>query len=152
MIRTIMPSVVVYRIRPEEQDATAALLGRVYGAFASELPLALLHEWLRDVVDPSGGTALVAHVDGRLVGTARFHLDGTYPVPLPPGTAGVRAVAVDPSARRAGVATALMAECEMRARAAGATALHLHTAPFITLRWRCTSAWATGRTRRTIST
>jgi GNAT superfamily N-acetyltransferase len=127
----ISPPVVVREILPDEHDAAASLLLTVYGAFAGELPPALLHRWLRDVVDPAGGTALGAHVGGRLVGTARLHLDGTYPVPLPPEAAGVRAVAVDPSVRRTGVANALMAECEARARTAGATALHLHTAPFM---------------------
>jgi GNAT superfamily N-acetyltransferase len=128
---TISPPVVVREILPDEHDAAASLLLTVYGAFAGALPPELLHHWLRDVVDPAGGTALGAHVGGRLVGTARLHLDGTYPVPLPPKAAGVRAVAVDPSVRRIGVASALMAECEARARTAGATALHLHTAPFM---------------------
>jgi uncharacterized RmlC-like cupin family protein/GNAT superfamily N-acetyltransferase len=128
---TISPPVVVREILPDEHDAAASLLLTVYRAFDGGLPPALLHRWLRDVVDPAGGTALGAHVGGRLVGTARLHLDGTYPVPLPPGAAGVRAVAVDPSVRRIGVASALMAECEARARTAGATALHLHTAPFM---------------------
>jgi uncharacterized RmlC-like cupin family protein len=88
------------------------------------------------VVDP--GTAgppavtFVAIVDGALAGTARLHLDGTYPVPLPGGSAGVRAVVVAPRHRRIGVGSVLMAACAERAWAAGATALYLHTAPFMT--------------------
>jgi hypothetical protein len=75
----ISPPVVVREILPDEHDAAASLLLTVYGAFAGELPPALLHRWLRDVVDPAGGTALGAHVGGRLVGTARLHL--TAPIP-----------------------------------------------------------------------
>jgi uncharacterized RmlC-like cupin family protein len=55
-----------------------------------------------------------------------------YPVALPSGAAGVRAVVVAPPYRRTGVASVLMATCAERARVSGATALYLHTAPFMT--------------------
>ena len=132
MTRTSSPPVAVRAARPEEGAAVAALLRDTYTSFADELPPDLLPAWLADVLDPAGATTLVALVDGTLAGTARLHLSGTYPVPLPAGSAGVRAVAVVPAFRRAGVARALMAACTERARAAGATALHLHTAPFMT--------------------
>ena len=132
MTSTSAPPVTVRAARPEEGGAVAALLRDTYTAFAGELPPDLLHAWLDDVLDPQAATTLVALVDGTLAGTARLHLAGTYAVPLPAGSAGVRAVAVAPAFRRAGVARALMAACAERARAAGATALHLHTAPFMT--------------------
>lgn len=117
---------------PADGTAVVALLRESYLAYADAVRPDLLEAWLADVLDPGGATTLVALVDGRLAGTARLHLAGTYPVPLPPGSAGVRAVAVAPAHRRAGVATALMASCEQRARAVGAAALHLHTAQFMT--------------------
>jgi uncharacterized RmlC-like cupin family protein/GNAT superfamily N-acetyltransferase len=121
----------VREARPEEGPAVAALLRESYVAFAAELPPHLLRGWIDDVLDPRGATTLVALVDGTPVGTARLHLAGTYPAPLPGGSAGVRAVAVAPTHRRTGVARALMAACAERARAGGAPALYLHTAPFM---------------------
>jgi uncharacterized RmlC-like cupin family protein/GNAT superfamily N-acetyltransferase len=121
----------VREARPDEDAAVAALVRGVYRTFAGGLPPALLRSWVDEVVAPHRGTTLVAHVDGQLAGTARLHLPGTYPVPLPAGSAGVRAVAVAPAHRRIGVARALMAACAERGRTAGATALHLHTAPFM---------------------
>jgi GNAT superfamily N-acetyltransferase len=132
MTSTTAPPVPVRAARPEEGGAVAALLRDTYTTFADELPPELLRAWLDDVVDPGGATTLVALVDGTPAGTARLHPVGTYPVALPAGSAGVRAVAVAPAFRRRGVARALMAVCAERARAAGATALHLHTAPFMT--------------------
>jgi uncharacterized RmlC-like cupin family protein/GNAT superfamily N-acetyltransferase len=132
MTDTTAPPVLVRAARPEEAGAVAALLREAYSAFAGELPPDFLRTWLAEVLDPQGATTLVAAVDGAVVGTARLHPVGTYPVPLPAGSAGVRAVAVAPAARRAGVARALMAACAEGARSAGATALYLHTAPFMT--------------------
>jgi uncharacterized RmlC-like cupin family protein/ribosomal protein S18 acetylase RimI-like enzyme len=131
MTRTTAPPVTVREVRPEERDDVATLLRRAYGAFADELPPDLLDRWLDDVVEPGDAVTLVGHIGGRLVGTARIHLDGSRTAALPPGSASVRAVAVDPDARRSGVATALMGECAAQARAAGATAVYLHTAPFM---------------------
>lgn len=125
----------VREARPGEGDAVTALLRAAYLAYADELPADLLSAWLDDVLDPGRATTLVALVDGHLAGTARLHLEGTYPVALPAGSAGVRAVAVAPPYRRTGVARALMAACAVRAAAAGATAIHLHTATFM-----CTAA------------
>lgn len=122
----------VREARPDEGGAVAALLRAAYLAYAGALPPDLLDAWIDDVLDPGTGSTLVALVDGRIAGTARWYPPGSYPAPLPAGSAGVRAVAVAPPHRRTGVASALMAVCAERARAAGATALHLHTAPFMT--------------------
>jgi uncharacterized RmlC-like cupin family protein/GNAT superfamily N-acetyltransferase len=131
MTSTSAPPVRVRAARPEEGGAVAALLRESYGVFADAMPPEVLRAWIDDVVEPRHGTTIVAHVDGRLVGTARLHLPGSYPVPLPSGSVGVRAVAVTPTRRRSGVARALMAACTEHARAAGATAVHLHTAEFM---------------------
>ena len=116
--------------RPEEGPAVAALLRESYVAFAAELLPDLLRGWIDDVLDPRGGTMLAALADGTLAGTARLHLADMYPIPLPAGSVGVRAVAVAPARRRSGVARALMAACA-GAPPGGAAALYLHTAPFM---------------------
>jgi len=122
----------VREARPEEAADVAALVRDGYLAYDAAVPPDLLHSWIDDVVDAGGGVTVVALVDGMLAGTARLHLDGTYPLPLPGGSAGVRAVVVAPSHRRAGVGSVLMAACAERAWTCGATALYLHTAPFMT--------------------
>ena len=131
MTGTSASPVTVREARPEEGPAVAALLRESYVAFAAELPPDLLRGWIDDVLDPRGATTLVALADGTLAGTARLHLAHTYPIPLPAGSVGVRAVAVAPARRRSGVARALMAACAERARTGGAAALYLHTAPFM---------------------
>ena len=132
MTSTSVLRTTVREARPEEAGAVAALVRDGYTAYADELPPDLLRTWVDEVADPGGGVTFVAVVDGALAGTARLHLAGTYPVPLPGGSAGVRAVVVAPAYRRTGVASVLMATCAERARAAGAAALYLHTAPFMT--------------------
>lgn len=122
----------VREARPEEAADVAALVRDGYLAYDAAVPPDLLHSWIDDVVDAGGGVTVVALVDGMLAGTARLHLGGTYPLPLPGGSAGVRAVVVAPSHRRAGVGSVLMAACAERAWTCGATALYLHTAPFMT--------------------
>jgi len=131
MTGTSASPVTVREARPEEGPAVAALLRESYVAFAAELPPDLLRGWIDDVLDPGGATTLVALAEGTLAGTARLHLATTYPIPLPGGSVGVRAVAVAPARRRSGVARALMAACAERARTGGAAALYLHTAPFM---------------------
>jgi ribosomal protein S18 acetylase RimI-like enzyme len=51
---------------------------------------------------------------------------------FPPGTAGIRATAVDPAARGLGLGVALVEVCLDRARADHRTAIALHTAGFMT--------------------
>jgi ribosomal protein S18 acetylase RimI-like enzyme len=79
-------------------------------------------------------TILVATEDGRVLGSLTLELDGRVrddddedQRPLDPGEAHIRMLGVDPAARGRGVAKALMAESEERARAAGKTFMTLHT-------------------------
>jgi GNAT superfamily N-acetyltransferase len=79
------------------------------------------------------GQLLVAEVDGRVSGFAAFYPDiGVQGFGWPPGWAGGRALAVDPRVRRHGVARALLANCEARARALPAPAFAFHTIAFMT--------------------
>ena len=90
------------------------------------------------------GELLAAEVDDRIVGTITFYRDATdegIPVRFPDGTAGIRATAVDPSARGLGIGRALVEACVARAGDAGASGVGLHTATFmraaVTIYERC---------------
>ncbi len=81
-------------------------------------------------------TILVAVDDGRVVGSLTLEIDGRVrddeddeQRPLEPEEAHIRMLGVDPAARARGVARALMAESEARARAAGKTFMTLNTTP-----------------------
>jgi ribosomal protein S18 acetylase RimI-like enzyme len=79
-------------------------------------------------------TILVAVEDGRVLGSLTLELEARVQDPgeeeqrpLGPQEAHIRMLGVDPAARARGVARALMAESEARARAAGKTFITLHT-------------------------
>lgn len=100
------------------------------GFFSSYLASALdvetrLHE----------GQVMAAVLHDRIVGTITFYVDANdegTPTTFPIGTAGIRATAVDPSARGQGIGRALVDACIERATAIGATSIALHTADFMT--------------------
>jgi ribosomal protein S18 acetylase RimI-like enzyme len=76
---------------------------------------------------------MVAVEDGRVLGSLTLELDGRVRDgdlerrALDPGEAHIRMLGVDPTARSRGVARALMASSEARAREAGKTFVTLHT-------------------------
>ncbi|HWL91514.1 MAG TPA: GNAT family N-acetyltransferase [Actinomycetota bacterium] len=77
-------------------------------------------------------TILVAVEDGRVLGSLTLEIDGRVrdeeeQRPLEPEEAHIRMLGVDPAARARGVARALMAGSEARARAAGKTFMTLNT-------------------------
>lgn len=121
-----------------ELDAVHDVLVAAYGQYAAALPADLFDLYFANVTDVGelgdGGRAilLVAESAGRIAGTARLYPPGTVDeVDIPAGWAWVRAVAVHPELRRAGLAQQLMAECKRRAAAGGATVLCLHTMAFM---------------------
>src|SRR5699024_6272559 len=72
---------------------------------------------------------LVATEADTLLGTVTFALPGSpYAELCRPGEAEFRMLAVDPVARRRGIARALVQACTQRARAQGASALVLSSA------------------------
>lgn len=123
--------------RDDELDAVCALLTRANEEFRARLDPAAFTSYLQMVLDlesrRAASTLIVASVDERLVGTVTF-----YPVAsdegwgAEPGSAGLRAMAVDPEARGLGIGRALVEACVARARARGSTALTLHTAAWLT--------------------
>jgi len=78
-------------------------------------------------------TIMVAVEDGCVLGSLTLELEGRVRDgdeehrPLDPGEAHIRMLGVDPAARVRGVARALMAASEAKARAVGKTFLTLHT-------------------------
>lgn len=79
-------------------------------------------------------TILVAVEDGRILGSLTLELEGRVRDdddegfrPLDPDEAHIRMLGVDPAARGRGVARALMAESERRARSAGKRFVTLNT-------------------------
>jgi GNAT superfamily N-acetyltransferase len=112
-----------------EQVIVRALLTEAFLPYEPHFPAGVFVPYLRDLLDLVEGdpVTVVAEQRGEVVGTMRLHPPGApHKVPLPPGWAMVRAVAVAPRLRRSGVAQALLAECERRARRTGATHLAFH--------------------------
>ena len=126
-------SVEVRDVRPEELDEAAAVMVFAYEEYQKDLRPAMWEAYVRDIADVHGRLAqsrlIVAVADGHIVGAV------TYYPPKPEGTgegwpsgwAGVRLLAVAPTARERGYGRLLMDECLRRARADGAIALGLHT-------------------------
>jgi ribosomal protein S18 acetylase RimI-like enzyme len=90
---------------------------------------------IADVADRADRTTIIVAVeDGRVLGSLTLELDGRVrdegeeeQRPLEPEEAHIRMLGVDPAARSRGVARALMAASEARARAAGKTFMTLNT-------------------------
>ncbi len=89
---------------------------------------------IADVESRAGDTTIMVAVeDERVLGSLTLELDGRVRDgdqehrPLDPGEAHIRMLGVDPTARSRGVARALMAASETRAREAGKTFMTLHT-------------------------
>ena len=111
------------RIRPltaEDVPAAAALLHQLGYAIES----AELAERMAHVGTASGHHAVVAELDGRIVGLLHVF---ERPALEKPCEAVVQALIVDDAHRSAGIGRALMREAEVWARARHLAALVLHT-------------------------
>ena len=118
--------------RPDDQAAIRSVTLAAYAEYAA--PLGALWNGYRanilaTLADPGPAEQIVAVDEGTVVATVLL-----YPAsPARPGVGverpwpEVRLLAVGPAGRGQGVGAALMQECARRARAAGATALTLHT-------------------------
>lgn len=125
----------VREITAGERDEVRTLLTAAYGQYAGAMHDELFRQYLADLVDvdrDAGVASTLVALDGeRIVGTARLYPAGGAVVALPDDWAWVRAVAVRPELRRAGIARLLMADCTRRASDGGAAALSLHTMSFM---------------------
>jgi len=125
---------VIRDARAEERDAVRDLTIRAYAEYATIMEpvtwAGLEHAILSALASDAPAERIVADDHGTLIGSAMLY---------PPATKAygsmlaelswpeIRLVSVAPEARERGVARALVDECLRRARAAGATAIGLHT-------------------------
>jgi GNAT superfamily N-acetyltransferase len=120
---------------PEELRAVLNILITSYHQFRWVIPWSALAVHLADLLELRrsirGADFLVAERKGRPVGVA-LCLPMASKQAWPRAWYSVRALAVIPEARRTGVARALLGACARRAREAGAAALCLHLASFMT--------------------
>ena len=117
--------------RVDEHDAVGAL---TLDAYVADGGMTRDHPYAPTLTDAArrarDGVLLVADDAGRLLGTATYVPPGSsFSEIAGPAEAEVRALAVHPAARGAGIARRLMDECVDRARQDGCPALVLCTRP-----------------------
>lgn len=125
-------------LRPDEYEQAGAVTA---GAYHEYEPVARgwdrWEQYLQELADVAGRSrrtiVLGAVEDGQVLGTVTVEIerdaDGTPRMPDDP--AHLRMLAVDPTARRRGVARALMTQAIERARASGRNAMVLPTTPYM---------------------
>lgn len=122
-------------VRPEQHAALGDLTVAAYAALEDGVLDAGYEAELRDVGarTAAGDVVLVAVDGGRLVGGVTYVRDRRSPSAEfdGDGEAGIRMLAVDPSARGRGVGTALSRACVDLARADGVGLLVLHSTPWM---------------------
>ena len=120
--------------RDDEREVIRDVTLAAYEEYAAVMPEPFWEEYRRQLLvtlDEEGAVErIVAEREGTVVGSVLLYppLANAYTrVLVGVGWPEVRLLAVAPGARGQGVGTALMDECERRARSAGATMLGLHT-------------------------
>ena len=136
-----MKTMVRPAIRPATSldiDALRSVIARANEGHRGAVRDGLFEAYLASALDVPGrleaGEVLVAEVDGRIAGTITFYIDANdegMPSRFAGRTAGIRATAVDPSARGQGIGRALVDACIERATSAGLSSIALHTADFM---------------------
>ena len=120
-------------VRSDELDATAEVMVAAYREYVPPDAPAQLQEYLHEIRDVRSRLAdsmlILAEADGRILGAVTYYGDATKEphAAWPAGWANFRLLAVAPQARGKGIGRALTEECLARARAAGRTAIGLHT-------------------------
>lgn len=121
-------------VRPADRGELAAVGRLTLDAYAANGYLEEGDFYAAHLLDAAarsqGGELLVAELHGDLVGTVTFCPEGSaFREVAGPGQAEFRMLAVAPSARRHGVAEALVAACLERSRALGYAAVVLSSLP-----------------------
>ncbi|MGI8984358.1 MAG: GNAT family N-acetyltransferase [Acidimicrobiales bacterium] len=120
----------VRTVRPEEHDALGAITVAAYRALLGpDMDAGYAHE-LADVAGRAALVEVLVDIDagGRLLGGITY-IPGPGPMAwfVGAGEAGMRMLAVDPSAQGRGVGARLVGACVDRAAGAGRARLLLHT-------------------------
>jgi GNAT superfamily N-acetyltransferase len=125
--------------RDSDIEPARAVLEAAYTEYESAFPAANWTPYLADILDLEGraeaSELLIGELDGRVVGCVSYFPPGAkaaYPSDAfsahwPAEWSAFRLLAVDPSARGAGVGRRLTVACIERAREQGAPAVGLHT-------------------------
>ena len=124
----------VREARSEEYAETGRITAEAYREFVEpgEEPWERYLEHIADVAGRADRTTVLVGVEeGRILASATLELDERIDEdedgPLAPGEAHIRMLGVAPQGRGQGVARALMAACEERARAHGKLMMTLNT-------------------------
>jgi ribosomal protein S18 acetylase RimI-like enzyme len=125
----------VREARPPEYEEAGRITADAYREFVRPGETAW-EQYLAHIADVAGRvdrtTVLVAVEDGLILRSATIEVDGRIDEedgPLAEDQVEIRMLGVAPGARGRGVARALMAACEQRARERGRTLVTLHTTP-----------------------
>ena len=131
------PDTIVRAARDDEHAAVVDLLIDSNREFRDLLPTRIFYGYiqtLRDLVGSDRGTGrelIVAELNGHLLGTVSFFPDASREGwTLPKGWAGMRALAVDPTARGRGIGRQLAEAAVLRAWRIGAPVCCLHISTF----------------------
>ena len=133
--RRAHPDTNVRAARPNEHDAIVALLLDANREYRAVLPARVFYAYMQNlrelVADAVARELMVAELNGHILGTIAFHPDASRQSwGLPKGWAGLRALAVDPTARGRGIGRQLAEACVLRAWRIGAPVACLHTSAF----------------------
>jgi ribosomal protein S18 acetylase RimI-like enzyme len=121
-------------VEPSEYEALGELTVAAYHHVAPDMPHQDEYDvQLRDIERRARTSCVVVASAGKLLGGVTYVSgpEDPYSEELSEGEAGMRMLAVAPSAQRRGVGRALTWECLRRARAAGRRRLVLHTGPWM---------------------
>ena len=124
----------IREVRPDEYEEAGRVTALAYREFAPPHD-ADWEDYLAEIADVAGRAqrtvVLAAVEDGRVFGTATMEFDDAVveddDPSLPPEMASLRMLGVDPSARRRGIARALMDACIQMSRARGKSVFVLRT-------------------------
>ncbi len=134
-----MTDLLIRDARPGDLAAVRDLTLAAYQEYEAQIPAhwdAYRENILGALADVAPAAHIVAERAGTLLGSVLLYPAGSAvaiprAAPVPRRWPEVRLLAVAPAARGLGVGAALMAECVRRARAAGESALSLHTTPMM---------------------
>jgi ribosomal protein S18 acetylase RimI-like enzyme len=138
MILAMSGEVVIREATAGDLEQVVRVLRAANAEFEAVLPAPFFRAYLANVLDVrsrSTESRLFAAGfgdTGRIVGTITLYPDASKEGwGWPPTWSGIRAVAVEPDARGLGIGCRLADACIESARALGAPAVCLHTAPFM---------------------